>query len=67
MKLRLDEIAQEMINRGHSSINFDSDDFINAVLEILAEKDLFTLIGDEIHLLEDEKRYFGGEMWLSNY
>lgn len=54
MKLRLDEIAQEMINAGFNSSDFDKDSFTNRVIEILDSKDLFALIADEMTLIEDE-------------
>jgi len=37
MKLRLDQIAKELKNKGLSS----GDDLVEAVVEILKEKDLF--------------------------
>ncbi len=54
MKLRLDEIAQKMINAGFTSSDFDKDSFTNRVVEILDSKDLFALIADEMTLIEDE-------------
>jgi hypothetical protein len=52
MKLRLDEIAKELKSKGLTS----QDDLIDAVVDILAEKDLFYLIQDELEVLEDEEK-----------
>jgi hypothetical protein len=52
MKLRLDEIAKELKNKGLTS----QDDLIDGVVDILAEKDLFYLIQDELEVLEDEEK-----------
>lgn len=52
MKLRLDQIARELKNKGLSS----GDDLTEAVLEILKEKDLFYLLEDELTIIEDEEK-----------
>ena len=52
MKLRLDEIAKELKSKGLTS----QDDLIDAVVDVLAEKDLFYLIQDELEVLEDEEK-----------
>jgi len=52
MKLRLDQIAKELKNKGLSS----GDDLTEAVLEILKERDLFYLLEDELTLIEDEEK-----------
>ena len=52
MKLRLDQIAKELKNKGLSS----EDDLTEAVLEILKERDLFYLLEDELTLIEDEEK-----------
>ena len=54
MKIRLEEIAKEMKKAGYKSRDFDSDDFINRVAEILAERDLFAMIADEMTIIEEE-------------
>ena len=52
MKLRLDEIAKELKSKGLRS----GDDLVEAVVEILANKDLFYLLDDELLTLEDEEK-----------
>jgi hypothetical protein len=52
MKLRLDEIARELREKGLTS----KDDLVEAVVEILANKDLFYLLEDELLVLENEDR-----------
>lgn len=52
MKLRLDEIARELKNKDLRS----GDDLVEAVVEILANKDLFYLLEDELLMLEDEEK-----------
>jgi hypothetical protein len=52
MKLRLDEIAKELREKGLTS----EDDLVEAVVEILANKDLFYLLEDELLVLENEDR-----------
>jgi hypothetical protein len=52
MKLRLDQIAKELKNKGLSS----GDDLTEAVLEILKEKHFFYLLDDELTLIEDEEK-----------
>ena len=52
MKLRLDEIARELREKGLTS----EDDLVEAVVEILANKDLFYLLEDELLVLENEDR-----------
>jgi hypothetical protein len=52
MKLRLDQIAKELKNKGLSS----GDDLVEAVVEILKEKDLFYLLEDELTIIEDEEK-----------
>jgi len=53
-KLNLERIAEKMKDRGFSSLDFDSDDFINGVIEILADDyDLFSEIGEKMQKLEN--------------
>jgi hypothetical protein len=52
MKLRLDEIARELKNKGLSS----GDDLTEGLLEILEGKDLFLLLADEMSVIEDEEK-----------
>jgi hypothetical protein len=54
MKLRLNEIAEELIEKGFTSNQVDSDELTNRVIEILANKGFFENLHDEMTLIEDE-------------
>jgi hypothetical protein len=54
MKLRLNEIAEELIEKGFTSNQINSDELTNRVIEILADKGFFENLQDEMTLIEDE-------------
>jgi len=55
MKIRLDQLAQQLIDDGFSSREIDSDKLINKIIQVLADKDFFNNLHDEMTLIEDEK------------
>jgi len=55
MIIRTEIIAQKLIELGFSSREIDSDGAMAEIIQILAERDLFNLIHDEMILIEDEK------------
>lgn len=55
MKLQLDQIARKMKDLGFSSKNAYDEDFINRIIEMLDNRELFTLIGEEMQIIEDEE------------
>jgi len=53
-KLRLQNIAETLIDKGFESRDIDSDTLVNEVLEILQnDYDLFTAIGEEMQKIEE--------------
>ena len=54
MKLRLDEIAQELIDKGFTSQDIDSAKLEQEILQILSDKSFFENLQDEMTLIEDE-------------
>jgi hypothetical protein len=56
MKLRLDEIAKELIDKGFSSYDVDSPSIEQKILEILADKGFFENLSSEMELIEDEEK-----------
>jgi hypothetical protein len=55
MIIRTEIIAQKLIELGFSSREIDSDEVTAEIIQILAERDLFNLIHEEMTLIEDEK------------
>lgn len=53
-KIHLDQIAQELIDKGFTSQQIDSEELVNRVIEILADKSFFENLQDEMTLIEDE-------------
>jgi len=55
MRLRLDDIAQKMLQSGYTSRDVDTDKFVNRIVEILdIDNDLFSLVADEMQIIEEE-------------
>ena len=57
-KLRLQNIAETLIDKGFESRDIDSDTLVNEVLEILQnDYDLFTAIGEEMQKIEERGNF----------
>lgn len=54
MKIRLDYLAQQLIEEGFSSKQIDSDKLTDRIIEILSDKDFFNNLHDEMTLIEEE-------------
>lgn len=54
MRIRLENIAEQLISEGFKSQEIDSEKLTNRVIEILGDLDLFTNLHDEMTLIEDE-------------
>ena len=54
MRLRLDEIAQELNKKGFSSLDIDTPKFDKKVLEILVDLGFFENLQDELTLIEKD-------------
>ena len=56
MKLRLDQIASELIKQGFSSFDVDSPKLEQKLFEMLADKGFFENLQDEMELIEEEEK-----------
>lgn len=56
MKLRLDQIASDLIKQGFSSLDVDSPKLEQRLLEMLADKGFFENLQGEMELIEDEEK-----------
>jgi hypothetical protein len=54
MKIRLEHLAQQLIEEGFSSKQIDSDKLTDRIIEILSDKDFFNNLHDEMTLIEEE-------------
>jgi dihydroxyacetone kinase-like predicted kinase len=54
VQLKLNKIAKEMIEKGFKSTDLDKNAFVDAIIEMLDGRELFTLISEEMEILEDE-------------
>jgi tRNA G46 methylase TrmB len=53
-KLHLDDIAEKLIEKGFTSQQTDSDDFVNCLAEILEDEyELFTSLSEEMQKIEE--------------
>ena len=53
-KLHLDDIAEKLIEKGFTSQQTDSDDFVNCLAEILEDEyELFTSLSEEMKKIEE--------------
>ena len=53
MKINIALFARELKEKGFSSINIDSEDLTNTVLEMLGDKNFFVILHEELLLLEE--------------
>ena len=53
MRLKIDELARELKEKGFTS---DSNNLMDGLVEILSEKDFFYEIQDELKAMEDQER-----------
>lgn len=56
MKLRLDQIASDLVRQGFSSLDVDSPKLEQRLLEMLADKGFFENLQGEMELIEDEEK-----------
>lgn len=55
-KIHLEDLAEKLIEKGFSSQDTDSDDFINRVIEMLdSEYDFLTALGEEMQKIEESE------------
>ena len=55
-KIHVDDIAEKLKEKGFTSMDLDSDDLRNALLEILSDEyDLLNAIGEQLEALEDKE------------
>ena len=52
MRLKIDELARELKEKGFTS---DSNNLMDGLVEILSEKDLFYEVQDELKAMEDRE------------
>jgi hypothetical protein len=53
-KIHLDDLAEKLIEKGFSSQDTDSDDFIDRLVEMLdSEYDFLTALGEEMQKIEE--------------
>lgn len=56
MKLRIDQIASDLVKQGFSSLDVDSPKLEQKLLEMLADKGFFENLQGEMELIEDEEK-----------
>lgn len=56
MKLRIDQIASDLVKQGFSSLDIDSPKLEQRLLEMLADKGFFENLQGEMELIEDEEK-----------
>jgi len=55
-KIHLDDLAEKLIEKGFSSQDADSDDFIDRLVEMLdSEYDFLTALGEEMQKIEESE------------
>jgi hypothetical protein len=55
-KIHLDDLAEKLIEKGFSSQDTDSDDFIDRLIEVLEnEYDFLTALGEEMQKIEESE------------
>lgn len=55
-KIHLDDLAEKLIEKGFSSQDTDSDDFIDRLIEMLdSEYDFLTALGEEMQKIEESE------------
>ena len=53
MKIKLDYLAEQLIDQGFSTKDIDSNELTNRVIELLDEQDFFSNLLKEMQIVED--------------
>lgn len=53
MKIKLDYLAEQLIDEGFSTMDIDSNELTNRVIELLDEQDFFSNLLEEMQIVED--------------